>query len=343
MAQTGGHPFTAHLVAVLSIYELGPGRPVRALPTRSHSSRSGSRHARALSVPPPFPMSPPHPPVEYVGAAPLPRYDGPRDWQTDAVERALGRVAARMYAAEAQLQEYISRESHASTPDPTLSPRSNGLKKRRENPVDGDAWQTVRFQDVADQELDEPDTPIARPKDKLKPGTIALPQANNLTKTQTDPPVQPRPGPRSAPSSSIASSMPVFACHSCGRPMQNPTVPDVIHAPGPLDVVTPAAGMGLGLSDNGAELRQKLGFGEHEGDTGSPLVLPPGPLSAAAFESGMSAVEELKLLKAQVQDVARVCKAVAEGDLSQKITVPVQGPVMVQLKDVINTMVDKLG
>jgi osomolarity two-component system sensor histidine kinase NIK1 len=43
--------------------------------------------------------------------------------------------------------------------------------------------------------------------------------------------------------------------------------------------------------------------------TGSPLVVPPGPLSAAAFESGMSAVEELKLLKAQVQDVARVCKA----------------------------------
>jgi len=64
-----------------------------------------------------------------------------------------------------------------------------------------------------------------------------------------------------------------------------------------------------------------------------------GPLAAAAFESGMSAVEELKLLKAQVQDVARVCNAVARGDLSQKITVPVQGVVMVQLKDVINTMV----
>jgi osomolarity two-component system, sensor histidine kinase NIK1 len=40
----------------------------------------------------------------------------------------------------------------------------------------------------------------------------------------------------------------------------------------------------------------------------SPLVIPMGPLAAAsaAFESGMSAVEELKLLKAQVQDVARV-------------------------------------
>ncbi|RPD58040.1 hypothetical protein L227DRAFT_469196, partial [Lentinus tigrinus ALCF2SS1-6] len=45
----------------------------------------------------------------------------------------------------------------------------------------------------------------------------------------------------------------------------------------------------------------------------------------------------------QVQDVARVCNAVARGDLSQKITVPVQGMVMIQLKDVINAMVDKLG
>ena len=52
---------------------------------------------------------------------------------------------------------------------------------------------------------------------------------------------------------------------------------------------------------------------------------------------------ELQLLKDQVQDVARVCNAVARGDLSQKIAVPVQGIVMVQLKDVINTMVDKLG
>ncbi|KAH9911696.1 histidine kinase [Amylocystis lapponica] len=77
--------------------------------------------------------------------------------------------------------------------------------------------------------------------------------------------------------------------------------------------------------------------------TSSPLVVPPGPLAAAAFESGMSAVEELKLLKAQVQDVARVCNAVARGDLSQKITVPVQGVVMVQLKEVINGMVDALG
>ena len=60
---------------------------------------------------------------------------------------------------------------------------------------------------------------------------------------------------------------------------------------------------------------------------GSSLVVPPVPLAAAAFGGGMSAVKELRLLKAQVQDVARVCNAVAHGDLSQKITVPVQGVV----------------
>ena len=57
----------------------------------------------------------------------------------------------------------------------------------------------------------------------------------------------------------------------------------------------------------------------------------------------MSAVEELRLLKAQLQDIARICTAVAHGDFSQKRIVPVQGVVMVQLKDIINGMVDKLG
>ena len=50
-------------------------------------------------------------------------------------------------------------------------------------------------------------------------------------------------------------------------------------------------------------------------------------------------MEELKLLKTQVQDVSRVCQAVAHSDLSQKITLPVEGNVMIQLKEVINTMV----
>ncbi|KAG9073424.1 hypothetical protein FS749_015238, partial [Ceratobasidium sp. UAMH 11750] len=187
----------------------------------------------------------------------------------------------------------------------------------------------------------------ALPKPRMKPGTIDLstiPTQNSTPSSKQQP--LPRPGPRSAPSSTIGPMMPAFTCPTCGRQTQGntTTAPDVIHAPGPLDVVTPAVGMGLGMSgDAAAELRHQLGLDDRLDGAGSPLVLPPGPLSAAAFESGMSAVEELKLLKAQVQDVARVCKAVAEGDLSQKITVPVQGVVMVQLKDVINTMVDKLG
>jgi hypothetical protein len=76
--------------------------------------------------------------------------------------------------------------------------------------------------------------------------------------------------------------------------------------------------------------------------SGAPLVVPPGPLSNTAFETDKSAVDELRLVKAQVSDVVRVCNAVAHGDLSHKITVPVQGAFMVQVKDVINGMVDKL-
>lgn len=74
----------------------------------------------------------------------------------------------------------------------------------------------------------------------------------------------------------------------------------------------------------------------------SYLVVPPGPPVVAAFHSGMSAVEELQSLKAQVRDIARVCNVVAGGDLSQKITVPVQGAVLVRLKEVINQMVRPL-
>ncbi|KAH6897665.1 hypothetical protein BKA70DRAFT_1315390, partial [Coprinopsis sp. MPI-PUGE-AT-0042] len=77
--------------------------------------------------------------------------------------------------------------------------------------------------------------------------------------------------------------------------------------------------------------------------TTATTLLEGSPTPASEDASPLSATEELQLLKAQVQDVARVCNAVARGDLSQKITVPVQGVVMVQLKDVINGMVDKLG
>ncbi|QPL92769.1 HAMP domain-containing protein [Streptomyces clavuligerus] len=47
-------------------------------------------------------------------------------------------------------------------------------------------------------------------------------------------------------------------------------------------------------------------------------------------------------LTAQVRDIARVTKAVAMGDLSQKVTVHVDGE-MLELKNTVNTMVDQLS
>ena len=44
----------------------------------------------------------------------------------------------------------------------------------------------------------------------------------------------------------------------------------------------------------------------------------------------------------QVRNIAQVTTAVANGDLSQKITVDVKGEVL-ELKDTINTMVDQLS
>src|SRR5207249_11904827 len=47
-------------------------------------------------------------------------------------------------------------------------------------------------------------------------------------------------------------------------------------------------------------------------------------------------------LTVQLRDVSKVATAIAEGDLSQKITVEVKGEIL-QIKDTINTMVDQLS
>src|SRR5204863_3133069 len=44
----------------------------------------------------------------------------------------------------------------------------------------------------------------------------------------------------------------------------------------------------------------------------------------------------------QVRNIAQVATAVARGDLSQKITVAAEGEIL-ELKDVVNTMVDQLS
>lgn len=58
-------PFKSHLVALLSIYELGPLR-----------------------------------------GAPIPRYEGPSDWQTETILRSLSAIAGRMWAAEQVIADF---------------------------------------------------------------------------------------------------------------------------------------------------------------------------------------------------------------------------------------------
>lgn len=200
----------------------------------------------------------------------LPQYDGPRDWQTDAIEKSLANVARRMYTAESLVDTISEHEKSGpitkkrrSGSSSTLSSSSSSSSRTSSPPVEGTS-----------------------PSNGIN--------GSNGTKHY--------PISASAPAASAQTAE--YFCPTCGR-WSGPAL--------------------SGIDPNG-----------------SPLIVPPGPLSAAAYESGMSAVEELRLLKAQVQDIARVCKAVALGDLSQKITVPVQGLVMIQLKDVINGMVDKL-
>src|SRR5438132_7137050 len=47
-------------------------------------------------------------------------------------------------------------------------------------------------------------------------------------------------------------------------------------------------------------------------------------------------------LTVQLRDVSKVATAIANGDLTQKITVDVRGEIL-QIKDVINRMVDQLN
>ncbi|KAF9538925.1 hypothetical protein CPC08DRAFT_610515, partial [Agrocybe pediades] len=62
--------FKSHLVALLSIYELGP----------------------------------------YNGA-PIPRYEGPSDWQTETILRSLSAIATRMWTAEEVVAEFKGARS----------------------------------------------------------------------------------------------------------------------------------------------------------------------------------------------------------------------------------------
>ncbi|KAK7448046.1 histidine kinase osmosensor [Stygiomarasmius scandens] len=76
-----------------------------------------------------------------------------------------------------------------------------------------------------------------------------------------------------------------------------------------------------------------------------PRVTDRDRASATATEhdNESSAVEELNLLREQVKEVTRVCQAIADGDLSHKITISTRDPTIITLKCTINSMVERLG
>jgi osomolarity two-component system, sensor histidine kinase NIK1 len=248
---------------------------------------------------------------------PLPQYHGKTDWQMESIIRSVAAMARRMYSAEEAL--LVFRASHhsldANKPQSldrhgNHAPISASLTYGSSpfitpTPSESSADSSADFEFIDDQAIR---AAVAAERSAAAPMSLSL---NGLSSSLDSAsalarPIMRKEGSTSAPQTSHADHV---CCPTCGR-----TIND-----------------SMSMANLAAAFRTSVGS--------SPLVVPSGPLAAAAFESGMSAVEELRLLKAQVQDVARVCNAVARGDLSQKITVPVQGVVMVQLKDVINTMV----
>ena len=280
-------------------------------------------------------------------STPPPRYDGPADWQTDTIIRSLGAVARRMYTAEETLASIKASECWQTNGPETKKRRSVGdtpmssySSQKETNPFSSLLMQsstnvnafasspsapasTHTFQTnlsnltptVESTDVDMHEADSANDNDRTPSRKVHSARASSMSlsldgiPTDVDAATLLRSFQNGTASAPSTSHLEHIGCPTCGKAI--------------TDTLTMSR---INSSFNGSP-------------SGSPLVVPPGPLATAAFESGMSAVEELRLLKAQVQDVARVCNAVARGDLSQKITVPVQGVVMVQLKDVINTMV----
>ena len=114
-----------------------------------------------------------------------------------------------------------------------------------------------------------------------------------------------------------------------------------IEADGPVgelaDTINAMVGQLSGFSSEVIRVARELGT---EGRLGGQATVPHAEgIWRDLTDSVNSAARNLT---AQVRDIAGVTTAVAQGDLSQKITVEVAGE-MLELKDTINTMVDQLS
>ncbi|KAK7020729.1 histidine kinase osmosensor, partial [Paramarasmius palmivorus] len=272
-------------------------------------------------------------------ALPIPKYTGPSDWRTDSILRSLQRLLARphtngfthdddeysssdeedgeeeegeWYEAKSTQSTHAGTPSPPSEPTPTMHHSTNGtstsMKEKRLSGTDREAMHVDLSHFLPPVDGYDPDWSSPAPPISSEAAAAFFGNTNGNSKHQ---------GPSNSAPPTSQAEYGAHACPRCGARVKEARIPAFATANG-VDPPSPGSLSPFVVASNGA-------------------------LATAAIESGLSAVEELRLLKAQVQDVARVCKAVADGDLSQKITVPVQGMVMVTLKDVINTMVDKLG
>ncbi|KAH9475099.1 Hybrid signal transduction histidine kinase J [Psilocybe cubensis] len=80
-----------------------------------------------------------------------------------------------------------------------------------------------------------------------------------------------------------------------------------------------------------------------DGTEDTPQAVPSSIVADSSDEIVFRPGEEIRLLKSQLEDVARVCESVSRGNLGHKITSPVEGGIMAQVKDSVNSMVDNLS
>jgi osomolarity two-component system sensor histidine kinase NIK1 len=275
------HPFLAHLILVLSIYEFGP-----------------------------FPT-------------PVPSYDGPSTLQTDNILHALKTMARRMHTAEGTLA-YIKASWNG--PDSTASDYpSTTMRSPSDIPLSSSSPSTFPPRDVTSLATDFERNVNMSERASDRELSSKLVQLSNRA-------VSPMAIALDGSQSAVDDPKGLLHEHG-GSSLSAPPMPHSDLAPCPL--CGSAVSYGLAVSKVTSAFQASP-------SSGSPLLVPPSPLVSAAFEPDMSAVEELRLLKARISDVVRVCNAIARGDLSHRITVPFQGVFMTQVRDVVNGMVDKL-
>ncbi|KAJ7740159.1 hypothetical protein B0H16DRAFT_59309 [Mycena metata] len=292
-------------------------------------------------------------------AAPIPRYSGPSDWQTEAILRkveALLRDSSTSSGAaaittptptpKATIMNGMGSASGKRPPTPVLAGlppvpqnllHSNGAATNGRGSPDSEASYNTALEDDIESNTDTTtNSPSASTSASYNsPALSASSTSNNGAP---------------APSNNTGAG----ACPTCGHhpnstrthnAATSPLRPYPYPYPYPVYARTNPNGTDADFSDGSTSSHSpSTQYPYPYPYSESPGVVPTGgALASAATQGGMDALEELRLLKDQVRDVSRVCNAVATGDLTQKITVPVQGDLMVQLKKVINTMVDNLG